>query len=158
MSEDEKRGGLGPRAIAGQIEGLTRRTLARRGLAGAAVVTEWETIVGSAMAQHTYPLRITWPRDKEGEGTLHIRVASSPLSTQLQHLQPQILEKINGFFGYCAVGRIALSHGPLPRPIPRAKPPVHQASAEVVERSVSIVEDPELKAALASLGKWVLGQ
>ena len=155
---DEKRGGAGPRAIAGEIERLTRPTLSKRGLAGADVVAEWAAIVGPAMAQYTCPLRITWPRDNAGEGTLHLRVASSPLATELQHLQPQILERINSFFGYGAVARVAISHGPLPRPRPRAKPPQPQARPEDVERSVAAVADPDLKAALARLGKWVLAR
>lgn len=158
MTGDEKRGSAGPRAIAGQIDRLTRPALAKRGLAGAAVVAEWHAIVGPAMAQYTCPLRITWPRDKAGEGTLHLRVASSALATELQHLQPQMLERINGYFGYCAVARVAITHGPLPRPRPRAKPPARQAPPEEVERRLAMVEDPDLKAALAALGKWVLGR
>lgn len=155
---DEKRGSAGPRAIAGQIERLTRPALSKRGLADAAVVAEWAAIVGPAMAQYTCPLRITWPRDNAGEGTLHLRVSSSALATELQHLQPQMLERINGYFGYGAVARVAITHGPLPRPRPRVTPPQRQAPPEQVERSVAAVENPDLKAALASLGKWVLAR
>jgi hypothetical protein len=158
MQKEQKRGSAGPRAIAGTIDKLTRPALARRGLAGAAVVAEWGSIVGPAMARYTCPLRIVWPRDKAGEGTLHLRVSSSALATELQHLQPQLLERINGFFGYCAVARLAISHGPLPRRPAPPKPPPRLASPQEVERRLAAVDNPDLKAALAGLAKWVLAK
>lgn len=158
MKDQEKRGSAGPRAIAGALDKLTRPALARRGLAGAAVISEWAAIVGPAMARYTCPQRIVWPRDKAGDGTLHLRVASSALATELQHLQPQLLERINGFFGYRAVARVSISHGPLPRRPSPPKPPPRLAPPEEVERRLAAVENPDLKAALAGLARWVLAK
>lgn len=158
MAATEKRGSAGPRAIAGQVERLTRPALAKRGLAGAAIVAEWPAIVGPALASQTCPLRIAWPRGEAGEGTLHLRVASGAMAMQLQHLEPQVLDRINGFFGYRAVGRLAISQGPLPRQRSAPRPPPRQAPPEEVERRLESVGDGELKAALAALGRWVLAK
>lgn len=158
MGPEDKRGSAGPRAIAGHIERLTKPALAKRGLAGAAIVAEWPVIVGPTLAAQTCPLRIAWPRSEAGEGTLHLRVASGAMATQLQHLEPLVLERVNGFFGYRAIARLAISQGPLPRPRKPPKPPSRQAPPDEVERRLAAVDDPELKAALAALGKWVLGK
>lgn len=157
MSQEKRsRGGQGPRAIAGEVERLTRPALGRRGFAEAGVIAEWPNIVGPVLAVHTCPLRIAFARGERGDGVLHLRVANGALATELQHLEPQLLERVNGHFGYRAVARLAISQGPLPRrpkPKPPAPPPADPA---VVERAVAGVDDPEMKEALARLGAFVL--
>lgn len=158
MGPQDKRGAAGPRAIAGQVERLTRPALAKRGLAGAAIIAEWPAIIGATLAEQTCPLRIVWSRGEAGDGVLHLRVASGAMATQLQHLEPLVLERINGFFGYRAVARLAISQGPLPRRRPPPRPPARQAAPAEVERRLAGVGDPEVKQALAALGRWVLGK
>lgn len=157
MSQHKRsRGGPGPRAIAGEVERLTRPALGKRGFAEAAVIAEWPSIVGSVLAARTCPLKIVFPRGQRGDGVLHLRVANGAFATELQHLEPQVLERVNGHFGYRAVARLALSQGPLPRqakPKPPAPPPADPA---VVERAVADVADPEVRQALARLGAFVL--
>ena len=53
-------------------------------------------------------------------GTLHVRVGSGALALELQHLEPVVIERINTYFGYRAVERLKLVHGPLPAPRGRA--------------------------------------
>ncbi len=154
---EDRRGGAGPQAIAASIGRLTRPALAKRGFAEAGVIAEWPSIVGSVLAAHTCPLKIVFPRGERGDGALHLRVASGAMATQLQHLEPLIIERINVYFGYRAVARLAMSQGPLPRrrkPKPQAAP----AAAEEVEERLGAVDDAELKAALTGLGRWVLAR
>lgn len=154
--DDTRRGGAGPRAIAGDIARLTRPALGRRGFAQAGIIAEWPAVVGPVLAANTCPLKIVFPRGERGDGTLHLRVASGALATELQHLEPQLLERINGHFGYRAVARLAITQGPLPRRSPPKPPPAPLADAEEVERRVAAVADPEVKEALARLGRFVL--
>jgi len=133
--------------------------LKRRGLAGGRIVAEWPQIVGAALAACSCPEKLS-PARGENEGVLRIRV-DGPLAVELQHLEPQIIERINGYFGYRAVGRLAMVRGPLPKPPPappRREPTPNPEAARAAAQHFAQIDDDELKAALESLGRAVLGE
>ncbi len=133
--------------------------LKRRGLAGGRIVAEWPQIVGGALAACSCPEKLS-PARGENQGVLRIRV-DGPLAVELQHLEPQIIERINGYFGYRAVGRLAMVRGPLPKPPPvkpRREPTPNPEAARAAARHFAQIDDDDLKAALESLGRAVLGE
>ena len=75
------------------------------------------------------------------------------MALEIQHSSDVILQRVNRFFGWSAVGRLALRQAPLSRRDrrPTSRAPDPKAVAEVAE-SLSAVEDEELRAALARLG------
>jgi len=76
-----------------------------------------------------------------------------PAAIEIQHKSDMILERVNRFFGWSAVGRLALRQAPLSRrkgPAP-SRAPDPQSVAKVAE-TLSAVEDDDLRAALARLG------
>jgi hypothetical protein len=75
-----------------------------------------------------------------------------PIAIEIQHLSPVILERVNRFFGWRAVGRLALRHAPLARrPMPPARPaPDPEAAARLA--GTLDVADEDLRNALARLG------
>lgn len=159
MSEQDRNRGGGPRAIAANVERITRRSLGRRGFAEASVIADWPAIVGAALAEQVCPLRIAFQRGERGGGTVHVRVASGALATELQHLAPLVIERINGHFGYSAVARLAVTQGPLPQRRQR-KPPVTpeltSAQRRQLDERLAAITDPELHEVLAALGRRVL--
>lgn len=129
---------------------------ARQGFAARELVTRWAEIAGKEVAAHSEPLKMQWPRPVEGQpqepATLVLRV-DGPMALEIQHSSDVILERVNRFFGWSAVGRLALRQAPLSRR-DRPKPssaPDPKAVADV-EKTLSSVEDDELRAALARLG------
>lgn len=145
-----------PRAIAAVLPKVTAKVLGKRGFAIAAVITDWAEIMGPTLAADTVPRRIAFPRDRRGGGTLHLS-ATGAIATELQHLEPQILERINGYFGFQAVTRLVIHHGLRPRPAPRpaaADPPAGRAAGPTEDR-LAVVEDPALREALRRLGHAV---
>lgn len=151
-----------PRPIARMVDRLTKGMLGRHGFAHGAIVSQWPDIVGENMARHTQPEKIVFSRDGVSGGTVHLRCDSGALATELQHLEPQILERINMFFGYQAVVRIKLIQGPLPRPrgatAPPPPKPLSRQEALALADQVAGVDDPELREALERLGQSVLGR
>jgi hypothetical protein len=129
---------------------------AKQGFAARELVTRWTEIAGPEISAHSEPLKIQWPRPVEGQkqepATLVLRV-EGPMALEIQHASDTILQRVNRFFGWSAVGRLALRQAPLSRrdrpPLPRAPDP--KAVAEVAE-TLSAVEDEQLRAALARLG------
>jgi hypothetical protein len=153
--EDRRTGGMV--AVAVPSEKVTRPVFGKHGFAGGALVVDWPAIVGSAVAAHTMPVRIKFPAKERGEGTLVIKVASSAFATELQHLEPLILERINGYFGWKAVSRLRLLHGPLPERRAKAPDAVVPAATPELRARLEAVEDPELREVLSRLGRRIAG-
>src|SRR6478735_9147497 len=129
---------------------------AKQGFAARELVTRWAEIAGAEVARHAEPLKIQWPRPVEGQpqepATLVLRV-EGPAALEIQHKADVILERVNRFFGWSAVGRLALRQAPLSRrnrPKPSRTPDAKTVAA--VEKTLAAVEDDELRAALARLG------
>ena len=79
---------------------------------------------------------------------------------ELQHSEVQILERINGFFGYPAVSRLRLIQAPPPRSSYRPAPVNRRVSAaEEIELAEAVrdIRDPGLRAALQGLGRALKG-
>lgn len=144
----------GLRPLADMVARVAGPLLRKRGFAEARIVTEWREIVGPALAEGSAPEKLTLGR--AGGGTLDIRVEGA-LALEIQHLQPQIMERVNGYFGYKAVDRIRLRQGPLPRrPVRRrARPAASPEAVTQVQATVANVEDAELRAALDRLGQAI---
>jgi hypothetical protein len=147
----------GFRALAESVEALTRPLIGRRGFAGAAVLTRWPDIVGPRLADHVWPEKITYPRGRQTGGTLHVRLGTGALATELQHLEPVIVERINAVFGFRAVDRLRLVHAPVPpprrsRPSPERPPPTAARETELAAQ-VAAVASPALRRQLAALGR-----
>jgi hypothetical protein len=151
-----KPGPLSAKPLSVLLRDVFSEAYAKQGFAARELVTRWTEIAGSEVAAHSEPLKIQWPRPVEGQpqepATLVLRV-EGPMALEIQHASDVILERVNRFFGWSAVGRLALRQAPLSR---RQGPagssaPDPQAVAEVAE-TLSSVEDEELRAALARLG------
>jgi hypothetical protein len=129
---------------------------AKQGFAARELVTRWGEIIGPDLSAYCEPLKMQWPRPVEGQrqepATLVLRV-EGPMALEIQHASDVILERVNRFFGWSAVGRLALRQGPLSRkPRPRPSPALDAAEVEKIARTLTSVEDDELRAALARLG------
>jgi hypothetical protein len=129
---------------------------AKQGFAARELVTRWADIAGPEIAAHSEPLKMQWPRPVEGQpqepATLVLRV-EGPMALEIQHASDVILERVNRFFGWSAVGRLALRQAPLSRRDrrPASRAPDAKEVAKIAE-SLSSVEDEQLRAALARLG------
>ncbi len=150
------------KAIATQVPRLTKEALKRRGPAFATIVAEWPNIVGPSLAGCTLPEKLgTPPRPPKGvtappqAGVLTLRVAGGA-AMELQHLAPQLVERINSFTGFKAVERLRFVQGPMPLAAdpPAAPPrPLSAAERQRIGKAVESLGDDDLKAALARLGE-----
>lgn len=135
---------------------LMRPLLGKRGLGHGDICFHWDSIVGgSFLASNSAPERIQFPRGGRTDGILHLRVPNGTLAMQLTHLKPQIIERVNGFYGYPAIADVRIHQRPLP---PRPKrpgdpPPLPDPERERLALRLQDVEDPRLKDALAKLGE-----
>ncbi len=165
-SNDDRRPRGRPRRLGGNatlttlVRRLTRPLFGKRGLADGRVVGEWTEIVGPLLARSSIPQRIVYPRGERTGGTLHLKVAPGGMATELQHLEPLLIERINGHFGYRAVARLSFVQGPLPPPPPEPAPPARlDAEAEShLNRLLAGIDDAGVRERLNSLGRAVLAR
>ena len=149
----------GPRLIGRTVPEVAGKALGKKGLAFGALITDWPSIVGHQLSLRTQPDKLVFPRGKREDATLHIR-AMGAIALELQHLEPVIVEKINGFFGYKAVKRLKLVHAaPVASAGPRAPVPRPLTMDEeiTVVSAVATIEDEGLRDALERFGRSLLG-
>jgi hypothetical protein len=134
----------------------------KQGFARTELVSRWRDIAGPEIAAHCEPLKLQWPRTPDGEppepATLVLRV-EGPAAIEIQHQAAVLLERINRFFGWQAVGRIVFRQAPLSRrpPVP-SRPVIDPAAVARVEATLDAVTDDGLRAALGRLGAAVKGR
>src|SRR5262245_52691923 len=131
----------------------------KQGFARTELVTRWKEIAGAEIAACAEPLKLQWPRTRDGEepepATLVLRV-EGPAALEIQHQTGVIIERVNRFFGWPAVGRIALRQAPLSRPKPRpALPKADPVETAKIAATLSDIADDDLRMALARLGAAV---
>ncbi len=128
----------------------------RVGFSVVEVVTHWDEIVGVDLAPHSLPLKLQWPREEGGAATLVVRVAGA-YAIEMQYAAPVVLERINTYFGWRCVGRLALRQGPVPPRHVRPPAPVEPEPQEIeaILQEIGTLEDEKLNASLARLGALV---
>lgn len=147
-----------PRAVAASVARVTGPILRGRGFAEARVIADWPLIVGAQLAEDCCPDKLSHGRGENAVGVLHLRVAPAA-AVEIQHLTPQIIERVNRFFGYRAVDRLALLQGPLPkRKTDKREPPRPLSPAEDagIARGTAAIDNEPLRQAVADLGRAIL--
>jgi hypothetical protein len=144
-----------PRPLSELLSATLGDAFKAQGFASTEIVSRWTDIVGPEIAAHSEPLKINWPRPVGDEApepaTLVLRV-DGPAALEIQHLAAVILERVNRFFGWQAIGRIALRQAPLRRhgQSPARKPDA--AAAARIAEALPDVKDEDLRQALGRLG------
>ncbi len=174
MSNPREKTGTGTRrrssgrakAIGAYVPKVARAAFERHGFPSADLLADWPEIIGAEYARITMPERLVWPRGAEPEpdedlkprgfknarrvgATLVLRV-EGPRSIEIQHIAPQLLERINVYFGYRAISELRLVQGPVGRrraPDRETDPPAPEPAPIDAD-----IEDDGLRDALARLG------
>lgn len=157
----------GVRPLADIIAAPLSAACRKRGFATLDLVAHWPDIVGPAYAETTAPDQLSWPRRPKGligeeehePAVLTVR-CSGAAAMRLTLEAPQLIERINTFFGYRLVGRLRplqlppVKIGPRPRPRPAQLSPEAEARVQTL---VAGIADDGLKAAVERLGRAIGG-
>lgn len=142
------------RAISDLMPEVGRTAFRRFGFVQSSVVTRWPEIVGPRHARVCSPESIRFPPGEKSEGILQLVVVAAH-APMIQHVIPEIVDRVNRFFGYNAVARVKLRQGEVKAPPaskPAAPPSLRPVPLELGE-SLRDVGDPELRAVLESLAR-----
>ncbi len=152
---------VGPVPIARLVASAATPLMRRAEGALSRLALDWAEVVGPALAAVTAPERIT-AQGKAG-GVLTIR-AAGPVALEVQHLAPQILERIGRHLGPGRVTRLKLVHraarGLAEDQAPSPLPPPRQADARRLRdslRALSELPEGPLRDSLARFGRTMAG-
>jgi hypothetical protein len=142
----------GVRAIADLMPEIGGAAFRRFGFIQSSIVTRWAEIAGARHAALSTPESIRFPAGKKSDGTLQLIVASGHAPI-IQHVIPELMARVNRFFGYNAVAKIAIRHGEVQRqePVDRPPPRMLRPLPNDVGEGLRDIGDPELRAVLEAM-------
>jgi hypothetical protein len=158
MANDDTQNGMagrerfvyGPRPLGSLLPQVTRPTFKKHNPAAAQIIADWEIIVGPKVASMTAPRRLE-------RGVLTIACAG-PAAMDLHYMGVEVINRINTHVGDQPVHSLKFTQaGVLRKAAPMRVPPPPEAVPEAAA-AVAALPDGELKSALASLGRVVIGR
>jgi hypothetical protein len=160
----DPRGGL--RTIGAAASRLTAGLADKRGWTAARLIAHWPEIVGAELARRCLPERLVGQGRPARAGSetstaprrpaaLRIRIAGAA-ALEIQHRETEIIERVNGYFGYRAIDRLQLVQGTLPAVVRRRPPaPLDASRTAAITNQVAPVRDDALRSALQRLGQAI---
>jgi len=140
----------------------------KRGFASVDIIASWADIVGERYGTRVQPERLVWPRrpdrtdpETPPEPATLVVHTDGATALMLSHDSAQVLERINTFYGWRAIGRIKILQKPVQvkRNAPRkALRPLTQSEEQRLEQNLEGVENDRLREALKKLGAQVIAR
>ena len=140
----------------------------KRGFASVDIVASWADIVGDRYGTRVQPDRLIWPRQPEltdpdtppQPATLVVHTDGAT-ALMLSHDSSQVIERINMFYGWAAIGRIKI----LQKPVQvkqaaqrKALRSLTRSEERKLDQSLEGVENERLREALKKLGAQVIAK
>ncbi|MHB9879179.1 DUF721 domain-containing protein [Pacificimonas sp. ICDLI1SI03] len=143
------------RSVAELVTRVGRKSFHKFGFVESAIVARWPEIVGEDVSRKSSPDSIRFPQGKRAGGTLNLSVHGAH-ALAIQHEAPQILERVNRYFGYGAVSRMAIRQGQAaPKRLTIAvRQEAEPLSAETTQELKAVAND-DLRSALESLAAQI---
>jgi hypothetical protein len=153
----------GPAKAVGELMPAIGRTAFRKfGFVQSSVVSRWPEIVGERYARACAPESIRFPPGEKRDGILQL-VVKPAFAPIIQHSIPEIVSRVNRFFGYAAVAKVKMRQGEVQAPSAsgaaaskggrRPAPPSLKPIPIELGDSLRDIGDPELRAVLESLAR-----
>jgi hypothetical protein len=148
-----------PRNIASMIGQVARRAVGKDWDIYAALLERWTEIVGPEYAQATTPVKISFPHQplepKRRNGTLTVRLPRG-LAMEFSFKADLMKQRINTYFGYDAIGKIAFDASYQTPPASKGKSAADPKALAKVKEDASAIDNNDLREALESYGEAVL--
>jgi len=140
----------------------------KRGFASVDIVTAWPDIVGERYGTRVLPDKLIWPRQPElsdpekppQPATLVVHTDGAT-AMMLSHDSAQVIERINTFYGWAAIGRIKILQKPVRTKQTEQPKPLRsltEREEEKLDKSLEGVENDRLREALKKLGAQVIAK
>lgn len=151
-------------SVAQTVHPLAKQLLGEQGFLLVDLLSDWRNIVGATLAELTLPRRITFRKGERGNGSLELLAFNGAAAMEIQQRTPQIIEKINTYFGYAALSGLKIIQSSIPENFRSSKNPLENMKKNLVTAEEEIyitgivkdVNNEDLRRRLECLGKAVL--
>ncbi len=130
-----------------------------------ALVSSWPEIAGARLAEGTRPEKLIWAARRSDldpfEPATLVVACEGAFALRLQHEAGELLQRIDVFFGYHAVGRLKIVQRAAPATAPSRKPALAELGPldrKAIGDATARIESPRLRAALERFGEGVLAR
>tara|TARA_Y100001960_G_scaffold258971_2_gene278664 strand:- start:1375 stop:1851 length:477 start_codon:yes stop_codon:yes gene_type:complete len=157
MAKKNERHGL--QRLGRIIHQITDPAIRKRGFLHTEIINRWDSIVGKDLSDTSIPQRVSHPTRQGKPAVLHVCVESAR-ATEFQHMTPLVIERVNTYFGYRAIGAVRLSQDEIKKqPLQASDPPTtrDQELPAALANRIAQTRDIELREALKALGKHLQG-
>ncbi len=121
----------------------------------AQLVMHWHSIIGEPLCHFTTPDKIINSKYKNDGAILQL-IVTGAAAIEIQHQQPQILERINGYFGHRWITGLRLVHGTVQSKLRPMRDNAQPSAAPFdLPQDLESVKDQDLQTALRNLGQAV---
>ncbi len=153
-----------PPRVSRWVSKITKPVTRKFGFAEPHILTHWDAIVGPGLAAYAQPVKLSFAAKQRRRGLLTVQV-SGAAGLELQHLEPQILERINAYYGAPTVGRLRLVRAPSrarqqkPAPSPTTPAaPLSPSQRAALESQLTGMTHEGVESALRRLGENILSR
>jgi hypothetical protein len=140
----------------------------KRGFASVDIIAAWADIVGERYGARVQPDRLIWPRrpdrtdpERPPEPATLVVHTDGATALLLSHETAQVIERINTFYGWNAVGRIKILQKPVqmkPAAPERRLRDLTRSEQDRLEQNLEGVQNERLRNALKKLGAQVIAR
>ncbi len=163
------RGYVAARTLGAFVPRLTRKAFEKYGFSTATLLTDWGAIVGEEIAAFTAPERLKWPRAVSGReagetgqgakaGAVLVLRVDPARALDAEYRGRQIVERINGYFGYRAIADLRLLQAPLTKSGRPQLPEVAEPPPPCAAPELANIADEQLRAALTKLKSGLMAR
>ena len=136
--------------LARLVAKVVKPVMRKRGFYDVDIISDWSHIVGPEWANLSIPKKLSFNPKTRRSGTLHIQVSPGS-SVLMQHIEPQIIDRVNTYFGFEAVKKLRLIHGYIPEP--QTETPEAKEKITVPLPEIEGIADQALKESLQRFGQ-----
>ncbi len=158
--KEPERRSRGFERTSGLLATRIRKAGEARGFAVARLLTHWAEIAGEEIAALARPVKVSYGR--EGFGATLTLLATGAAAPLVQMRLPEIRDRVNGCYGYAAIGQVRVTQTAaegFAEPAVPFEPAPKKITPETVlaaKDAAGDVTDPGLKAALEALALNVI--
>ena len=148
--------GLAP--LTREVRNITKPILGQRGFAEVDILGSWPEIIGEDLACGVSPEKLVFDKDKRTGGTLYVKSAGGAFAMLFEFQKQQVIERINGFFGYPAVVNIKIKQGSLKLNRKKMEQPAEltEDQEKRLQEKISRIQDLDLRESAYRVGKEIL--
>ena len=107
LDQNKKRRKRGFKSASSLLQKQIQKASETRGFAVSKILTNWTEIIGSDLAKIAKPVKVNYGREGFGAGL--VLLTNSANAPMVQAQSKQIIDRVNGVYGYNAISRVRIT-------------------------------------------------